>query len=77
MTKKKDKTPEKKEPVKNDKKYTLLELVETSDKHYPSLIMDLHRAGLLEQYEEEKAAKGRLDIEPTITQAEFDKILGE
>ena len=76
MTKKKEKTPEKKKPVK-DKKFTLLELVETSDKHYPSLIMDLHRAGLLEQYEKEKAAKGRLDIEPTITQAEFDKILGE
>ena len=61
----------------NEKKFTLLELVETSDKHYPSLVMDLHRAGLLEQYEEEKKSKGRLDIEPTITKAEFEKILGE
>lgn len=65
----------KKKPA--EKKFTLIELVEECDEHYPSLIMDLHRAGLLEQYEEEKEAKGRLDIAPTITKAEFEKILGE
>ena len=33
-----------------EEKFTLVELVQSSDVHYPSLIMDLHRAGLLEQY---------------------------
>ena len=36
-----------------EEKFTLVELVQSSDVHYPSLIMDLHRAGLLEQYEQE------------------------
>lgn len=60
-----------------EEKFTLIELVESSNVHYPSLIMDLHRAGLLEQYKEELEAYGRLDIEPTMTQSEFNKILGD
>lgn len=60
-----------------DEKFTLVELVMSSDIPRPSLIMDLHRAGLLEQYHEELDAYGRLDIEPSITKAEFNKIIGE
>ena len=56
-------------------KFTLVELVENSDLHYPLIIMNLSRAGLLQQYEEEKEALGRLDIEPSMTQAEFDKLM--
>ena len=56
-------------------KFTLVELVENSDLHYPLIIMNLSRAGLLQQYEEEKEAFGRLDIEPSMTQAEFDKLM--
>ena len=69
------KTKKKKEP--QDEKFTLVELVKSSDAHYPSIIMDLHQAGLLEQYKEELKAYGRLDIEPTITKKEFNKIIGE
>ena len=60
-----------------DEKFTLVELVKASDEPLPSLVMDLHQAGLLEQYHEELEAYGRLDIEPTITKAEFNKIIGE
>lgn len=56
-------------------KFTLVELVSNSDLHYPLIIMNLSRAGLLQQYEEEKEALGILDIEPSMTQAEFDKIM--
>ena len=56
-------------------KFTLVELVENSDLHYPLIIMNLSRAGLLQQYEEEKEALGKVDIEPSMTQAEFDKIM--
>ena len=67
----------KKKETKSDEKFTLVELVSKSDIHYPSLVMDLHRAGLLQQYEEEVEAQGRIDIEPTITEAEFNKIIGD
>lgn len=69
------KTKKKEEP--QDEKFTLVELVESSDIPFPSLVMDLHRAGLLEQYKEELKIHGRLDITPTFTKAEFDKIIGE
>ena len=68
-TKKKKKTETSKE------KFTLVELVSNSDLHYPLIIMNLSRAGLLEQYEEEAEAYGRLDIEPSMTEAEFNKIM--
>ena len=60
---------------KTAEKFTLVELVNNSDLHYPLIIMNLSRAGLLEQYENEKEAYGRLDIEPTLTEAEFKKLM--
>ena len=65
-TKKKNETSE---------KFTLVELVNNSDMHYPLIIMNLSRAGLLEQYEKEVEAYGILDIEPSMTEAEFNKIM--
>lgn len=61
----------------SDEKFTLVELVRKSGISYPSIVMDLHRAGLLQQFEEELEAEGRLDIEPTMTEAEFKKIIGD
>lgn len=59
----------------SEEKHTLIELVNQSDLHYPLIIMNLSRAGLLEQYEKEVEEYGRLDIEPTITLTEFNKIM--
>lgn len=67
----------KKKSAKKEEKYTLIELVASSEAHYPSVIMDLQQAGLLEQYYDELKANGRLDIEPSMTKAEFNKIIGE
>ncbi len=66
-TKKKKETPE--------DKFTLVELVQSSDMHYPLIIMNLSRAGLLQQYEEEKQAQGIDDLTPSMTEAEFNKIM--
>ena len=57
------------------KKFTLVELVSNSDLHYPLIVMNLSRAGLLEQFEKEKEASGIFDIEPSMTEAEFNKIM--
>ena len=59
----------------SEEKFTLVELVQSSDLHYPLIVMNLSRAGLLEQYEKEVEEQGRLDIEPTITLTEFNKIM--
>lgn len=59
----------------SEEKFTLVELVQSSDLHYPLIVMNLSRAGLLEQYEKEVEEYGRLDIEPTITLTEFNKIM--
>lgn len=67
-------TKKKKEETSKEK-FTLVELVNDSDLHYPLIIMNLSRAGLLEQYETEVEAYGRLDIEPTMTLTEFNKIM--
>lgn len=67
-------TKKKKEQTSQEK-FTLVELVEESDLHYPLIIMNLSRAGLLQQYETEKEALEMLDIEPSMTKAEFDKIM--
>ena len=56
-------------------KLTLVELVQSSKLHYPLIIMNLSRAGLLKQYEEELNTQGRLDIQPTLTRNEFNKIM--
>ncbi|MBR3139705.1 MAG: hypothetical protein IKF11_02405 [Methanobrevibacter sp.] len=66
-TKKKQKTSE--------EKFTLVELVRDSNLHYPLVVMNLSRAGLLQQYEEEVEAEGKFDIEPTMTLTEFNKIM--
>lgn len=65
--KKKKETPE--------DEFTLVELVQSSDMHYPLIIMNLSRAGLLEQYEKEKETFGIEDIAPTMTETEFNKIM--
>lgn len=62
------------ETSKKDK-FTLLELVANSNLHYPLIIMNLSRAGLLEQYEYEQEVFGRLDIAPSLTQDEFNKLM--
>lgn len=68
MTKSKKKT-------ENLEKFTLVELVDNSNLHYPLIIMNLSRAGLLQQYEEEKNLLGIEDITPTMTKQDFDKIM--
>lgn len=65
----------KKETAKEEK-FTLVELVKNSDLHYPLIVMNLSRAGLLQQYESEVEAQGKFDIEPTMTLSEFNKIMG-
>lgn len=65
----------KKKKETSDEKFTLVELVQSSDVHYPSIIMDLHRAGLLEQYKNELEVYGKEDIAPSLTLAEFNKIV--
>lgn len=64
-----------KKKKETSEKFTLFELVSNSDLHYPLIIMNLSRAGLLEQYEEEAEAYGRFDIEPSMTEAEFNKLM--
>ena len=64
-----------KKKEETSEKFTLVELVSNSDLHYPLIIMNLSRAGLLEQYEEEKEAYGVEDIAPSMTEAEFNKIM--
>ena len=70
MTKK-----EKKKEKTSEEKFTLVELVNNSDMHYPLIVMNLSRAGLLGQYENEVEAEGTFDIEPTMTLTEFNKIM--
>ncbi len=67
MTKSKKKTA--------SEKFTLVELVEKSELHYPLIVMNLSRAGLLKQYKKEKENSGIVDIAPSMTQEEFDKIM--
>ena len=70
MTKKQNKKEE-----TSDEKFTLVELVKNSDMHYPLIVMNLSRAGLLEQYEKEVEEEGIFDIEPSMTLTEFNKIM--
>lgn len=65
----------KKKTEETSEKFTLVELVKNSDLHYPLIVMNLSRAGLLEQYEEEVKAQGTFDIEPSMTLTEFNKIM--
>lgn len=70
MTKK-----QKKKEETSGEKFTLIELVKNSNLHYPLVIMNLSRAGLLEQYEKEVEVEGIFDIEPTMTLTDFNKIM--
>ena len=72
MTKKSE---EKTKKENKKKKKILYELVEESKIEEHKIMGALGKAGLIEQYEDEKIKFGRFDIEPTLTQAEFDKIL--
>lgn len=69
-----EKKVEKKQPRKSaGKKQTLRELVAASDLSGPKICMELSRAGLLKQLEFEQ--KTNRPVKPSITQAEFDKIM--
>lgn len=59
----------------SEEKFTLVELVKNSDLHYPLIVMNLSRAGLLQQYEKEVEEEGIFDIEPSMTLTEFNKIM--
>ena len=60
--------------TKNDKK-VLSDLVLSSDVKYTTIILELCRVNLIEQYEEELKLRGKVEIEPTITEEEFNKII--
>lgn len=64
----------KKKKETSDEKFTLVELVASSDVPYPQIIMNLSKEGLLQQFEEEVSVHGKEDIEPSLTEAEFKKI---
>ena len=72
MTKKSE---EKTKKENNTSKRILYELVNESEIEEHKIMGALGKAGLIEQYENEKLKYNRFDIEPTLTQAEFDKIL--
>lgn len=72
MTKKSE---EKTKKENNTSKRILYELVNESEIEEHKIMGALGKAGLIEQYVDEKIKFGRFDIEPTLTQAEFDKIL--
>ncbi len=59
----------------NSPKKILYELVKESEIEEHKIMGALAKAGLIEQYKDEKTKFNRFDIEPTLTQAEFDKIL--
>ena len=87
MTKKKEETeevpeetPKKTSPKGKSKeeKRTLLELVKSSKKSDTLIIMELSRNGYLTQfYTEEKRVLNGLEVEPTMTESEFKKIIGD
>lgn len=73
MTTKKDETKTKNNTT--SKKEILYNLVQDSEIEEHKIIGALAKAGLLDQYNDEKVKFGRFDIRPTITKAEFNKIL--
>ena len=72
MTKKAE---EKTKKENNSPKKILYELVKESKIEEHKIMGALGKAGLIEQYEDEKIKFNRFDVEPTLTKAEFDKIL--
>ena len=68
----------KKTSKKDEEKKTLVELVESSNVKFTSIVMDLTEHDLLNQYREELEAQEKgITIIPSITEAEFKKIIGE
>ncbi|MBQ2654304.1 MAG: hypothetical protein IJF83_12155 [Methanobrevibacter sp.] len=80
MTKEDEKTNKtnKKPSTKKETKKTLIELVEASSVDFISIIMDLSQNGLLNQYRDEVTQKEQgITIIPSMTEAEFKKIIGD
>ena len=59
----------------NNNKKTLKELVEESNIHYPKIILMLSANNLLKQYEYELHTNEY--VKPTMTENEFNKLIGE
>ena len=74
MTKKKEEPAEAKDA---GKKRILYELVEESPLREYVICGALGKAGLLPQFEQEKIDYGFNDVEPSVTQKEFDKIVSD
>ncbi|WP_405286359.1 hypothetical protein [Methanobrevibacter sp.] len=73
-----DKNTKKSTKKNTESKKTLVELVEESEVSIISIIMDLSQNGLLDQYREELSLKEQgIPIIPSITEAEFKKIIGD
>lgn len=73
-----DKNTKKATKKNNETKKTLIELVDESEVSYISIIMDLSQNGLLDQYREEVSLNEQgISIIPSITEAEFKKIIGD
>ena len=73
-----DKNTKKSTKKNTESKNTLVELVEASEVSIISIIMDLSQNGLLDQYREELSLKEQgIPIIPSITEAEFKKIIGD
>lgn len=69
-----------KKSAKNDAKdkKILIDLVEKSSVPLISIVMDLSREGLIDQYDEEVTLKNAgIPIVPSITEDEFKKIIGD
>lgn len=77
MTTKNEEEKKEESTVKKRKstKKVLADLVLNSDVPFTKIVLELSRAGLLKQFEEEVAVYGKEDLKPTITEDEFNKIL--
>lgn len=77
-TEKVEKNAKNKKTTTKEDKLVLVDLVEASNVRLTSIIMDLSREGLLNQYYDEldKKRKG-IPIIPTLSEAEFKKIIGD
>ena len=79
MAKKKEKKEEakKKTAPKNEKKEALIDLVESAPLPLFVIIMDLSRVGLDKELEKQIELRHKgLNIPKTLTQTEFNKIIG-
>ncbi len=61
---------------KKAEKYALIDLIQQSQTPYPQIMMNLHKEGLVQQYEQEQELKAYgCPIKPTLTLEEFKKIV--